>query len=70
MNKRLRISRSEMSEGLNLLKSDLEPETKVRVQENRTLDFHDGYVDEEGIVRLEKNGAAFNAENYNLIGER
>jgi hypothetical protein len=59
-----------MSNGLNLLTSDLEPETEVKVQETRTMDFYDGYVDEDGIVRYEENGAAFNAGHYALIGER
>lgn len=59
-----------MSKELNLLTSDLEPETEVRVQEKRTTEFYEGYVDEEGIVRYEDNGAAFNADSYELIGER
>jgi hypothetical protein len=56
---------------MSYLEYDAEEGTEVEVQSTTQPDnFHTGYVDEEGRVRAEKNGALFVAENYAVIGEK
>lgn len=49
---------------LNLIESDREPGTDVTVESVNTGDQYDAYVGEDGLVRFEENGAAFNADAY------
>lgn len=51
---------------MSLLESDEEPGTEVVVQETRTTETFDAYVDEDGLVRAEFNGAAINAESHTI----
>lgn len=46
-----------------------EPGTEVLVQSNRTAMVYEAYVDDEGRVRYDENGAVFNEGAYTLIGE-
>jgi len=55
----------------NLLTYEADSGTEVDVQsETMPENFYDGVVGEDGIVRQERNGAAFNADSYTVIGEK
>ena len=55
----------------NLLTYKAEEGTEVEVQSIDLPDnFYEAHVDDRGIVRLDRNGAAFNADSYIVIREK
>lgn len=47
---------------------DAEAGAEVLVQETNTMEFYEGYVDDDGYVRTTYNGAIFSDEHHMVVG--